>query len=342
MMRRSSVCAVVSFAAAMVLNVTTTRAADPAVTCESGKLKEAGKYASCWLSAESKAVKTGTAADIGKCDSKLASKWSAIETKGAGMCPSQGDQAGVQSDVTGFSTCLAAKLGGQSVGNCFRALPASGQTTSFGPGSDGDVQPGGTLGYEDNGDGTITDLNTGLMWEKKVGFSGGGGPACANETGACANPHDADNVYIWSAASPNYDGGVVTIFLEQLNDRCDQDTTVSCAVDADCAVAGGACGFAGHRDWRLPSIKELHTIADYSVPYPGPTVNAAFEAGNCGPACTDIADPACSCTAPSVYWSSTTQAFAPTVVWFIDFLGGNMLGHNKTSNGFARAVRGGS
>jgi hypothetical protein len=56
-------------------------------------------------------------------------------------------------------------------GDC--RLPATGQTTSYGgPNipfslSDGDVQAGAALSYTDNGDGTVTDNNTGLMWEKK-------------------------------------------------------------------------------------------------------------------------------------------------------------------------------
>ena len=50
------------------------------------------------------------------------------------------------------------------VNTCF---PATGETTPHGPGSDGDVQAGLALSYTDNGDGTITDNNTGLMWEKK-------------------------------------------------------------------------------------------------------------------------------------------------------------------------------
>jgi hypothetical protein len=46
------------------------------------------------------------------------------------------------------------------------AFPATGQTTSYAPGDDGDVQAGAPLSYTDNGDGTITDNNTGRMWEK--------------------------------------------------------------------------------------------------------------------------------------------------------------------------------
>src|SRR5207249_5145188 len=57
--------------------------------------------------------------------------------------------------------------------SCF---PATGQTTCWdssgnvipcaGTGQDGDLQKGAPLSYTDNGDGTITDNNTGLMWEK--------------------------------------------------------------------------------------------------------------------------------------------------------------------------------
>jgi hypothetical protein len=47
-------------------------------------------------------------------------------------------------------------------------LPGTGQTASYAPGDDGDIQAGGALSYTDNGDGTVTDNRTGLTWEKKV------------------------------------------------------------------------------------------------------------------------------------------------------------------------------
>ena len=66
------------------------------------------------------------------------------------------------------------------------AFPATGQTTSYTAGDDGDVQAGAPLSYTDNGDGTITDNNTGLMWEKKS----------ADGT----TIHDKDTQYTWANA----------------------------------------------------------------------------------------------------------------------------------------------
>src|SRR5437016_10972638 len=55
-------------------------------------------------------------------------------------------------------------------------LLATGQTTCWdsngnvipcaGTGQDGELRKGAPLAYVDNGDGTITDVNTGLMWEQ--------------------------------------------------------------------------------------------------------------------------------------------------------------------------------
>jgi len=74
-------------------------------------------------------------------------------------------------------------------------LPATGQTTCWdssgtvipcaGTGQDGDIQAGGPLSYTDNGDGTITDNNTGLVWEK---LSSDG------------SIHDQNMTYVWDNA----------------------------------------------------------------------------------------------------------------------------------------------
>ncbi|MCI0435770.1 MAG: DUF1566 domain-containing protein, partial [Gemmatimonadetes bacterium] len=72
---------------------------------------------------------------------------------------------------------------------------ATGQTTCWdtagtvipcaGTGHDGDIQAGATLAYTDNGDGTITDTNTGRMWEK------------LSDDGSI---HDIDTFYTWANA----------------------------------------------------------------------------------------------------------------------------------------------
>jgi hypothetical protein len=49
--------------AIVFLSVTAAHAADPAVKCESGKLKESSKYAACRLKADAKAVSKAVAAD---------------------------------------------------------------------------------------------------------------------------------------------------------------------------------------------------------------------------------------------------------------------------------------
>lgn len=313
-------------------------AADPALVCQAGKLTAAGKYGGCRLAAESKAAKAGTSPDFSKCDASFEKKFTATETKaGMGVCPSEADRSSIEQRIAYHTDAIAALLAGGSAVDPYS--PASGQTTSYGAGDDGDVEPGATLAYIDNGDGTITDLNTGLMWEKKIG-NPASQTGCTTEAGNCANPHHVGNYYTWSASSPNYDGRVVSIFLNQLNNRCNNDTTVVCTIDADCAVPGGACGFAGHRDWRLPGLKELQSIVDLGRS--APAVDPVFNGASCGALCTDITSPACSCTQSDYYWSSTTYQYGPSRAWFVFFLDGYTFAADKTDNTFVRAVRAGS
>jgi hypothetical protein len=80
-------------------------------------------------------------------------------------------------------------------------LPATGQTTAYTairnngvPSSvavpdDGTVRAGAALAYTDDGDGTITDVNTGLTWEKK----GDGGGL-----------HDQHGAYVWTGDDKSF------------------------------------------------------------------------------------------------------------------------------------------
>jgi hypothetical protein len=216
-----------------------------------------------------------------------------------GICSASACPAQLATCRDELATCRA-QPGGQR-------FPASGQTTSYGPGSDGAVRAGGALSYTDNGDGTITDHNTGLMWEKK------------DDSGGI---HDKDNTYTWwGGVTPGYlmDGTMVTVFLNTLN-------TPPC--------------FAGHCDWRIPNVKELQSIVDYEIPFPDPTVHTAFHNTNCTPGCTVTT---CSCTQSFYYWSSTTCRFTPSSAWYVFFGGGIVFSYGglKTNDFYVRAVRGG-
>jgi hypothetical protein len=232
-------------------------------------------------------------------------------------------------------TAVAAEAAGKACGAAGgRALPASGQVTTKTAGDDGSVRAGAPLRYVDNHDGTITDCVTGLMWEKKVKLDHVREPA---------NLHDADNCYAWRGA-------------------CAMSREAECSVDADCGANGpcvtadcqtaapngltifkwvaqlNAATFAGYGDWRVPNVKELQSLVDYNIVKPA--IAAAF-AGNSCSSCSDLADPACSCTQPENYWSSTTLAPANDGAWVVYFANGTVVFNVKTSTFFVRAVRGG-
>jgi hypothetical protein len=173
------------------------RAQSAAERCEAAKLKLAGKYTLCRLKAEAKAVKSGGAADPSRCDSSLAQKWSAAESSAGGACPTEGDQAAVRDHLAADADVVALELAGAR--------------------------------FVDNGDGTITDTQTHLMWEKK---DDGGGL------------HDRDATYGWKDAT--------SVFLGAVN-----------GVSGDGTVQPG---LGGHNDWRLPNTAELQTIL--AAPYP--------------------------------------------------------------------------
>ena len=265
-----------------------------------------------------------------------------------GGLPACGDDAinvaGEQCDGTdlGGETCVTLGFAGGSLacasclldtsactcGDGGGAFPATGQTTAYGTGSDGDVEAGNTLSYTDNGDGTITDNVTGLMWEKK------------DDSGGI---HDQDNLYTWCVdVSPDngacdngtnsMDGTIVTTFLAALN---------------------GGGGFAGYTDWRIPNYKELTSILDLETV--GPAVDPAFHQSATCTGCTDVTAAACSCMQSNYYWSSTTYqgemegaassappAPGPNVAWSVEFNGGFVIAiFDKISVLYVRAVRGG-
>lgn len=101
-----------------------------------------------------------------------------------------------------IDACEDAALLGSSPAPC-QQFPATGQTTVYRTGDDGDVQAGATLDYTDNGDGTITDNNTGLQWAKKS---------------SDGSIHDVDDTYTWEDAFAVYIAGLNTANFAGHND----------------------------------------------------------------------------------------------------------------------------
>jgi hypothetical protein len=280
----------------------------PAEKCESAKLKEAGKYGFCRLRAETKAIKTGRPPDYSKCDEKFAFKWPTIESAGSGMCPSNGEQTALASFIIQHTDDVSAALAGGPLPECLRSTLPTGQTTSYGVGSDGDSQSGASRFFTDNGDGTITDETTGLMWEKK------------SDDGTI---HDKDNLYSWGMLSSPYTmNGTIVTFLATLN---------------------GGGGFAGHTDWRIPNPNELESLRNLESV--APATFSAFNT-NCTANCT-VTTCSCTYMGPSsiwssVYWSSATNQHSPFRAYAVNFFDGHLVSDLKTLNNLARAVRGGS
>jgi hypothetical protein len=161
--------------------------------------------------------------------------------------------------------------------------------------------------FIDNGDGTVSDLNTGLVWEQKTAGSG------------C--PHCLNDIYTWSASGTAPDGTAFTMFLAALNNGASTDGGASTAITG--------C-FTNHCDWRLPTVVELQGIVD-------PNATGCDTGSPC-------IDPAFGPTQANGYMSATTEAEAPAWAWFVTFNSGwGAFVHDfeKIGNGLVRAVRSG-
>jgi hypothetical protein len=163
--------------------------------------------------------------------------------------------------------------------------------------------------FFDNGDGTVTDNQTGLQWEQKDTAFGSG----VN----LADPHDVDNEYTWSNSSGPPDGPAFTDFLGNLN---------NCTSTNGTAVTNG--GFAGHCDWRLPTSQELDTIHDMTQGF-----------CNGGPLGQPCIDPIFGPTAWHRYWSDTTQDGQPANAWGEYFGTCCYTNSQKINPNYVRAVR---
>lgn len=159
--------------------------------------------------------------------------------------------------------------------------------------------------FVDNGDGTVTDNLTLLVWEKKTNRDLMTNPS---------DPHDADNAYAWGVFGET--GRVFTEFLPALN---------------------GGAGFAGSNGWRLPTLAELQTIL-LSFTCRGPLGQAGCSCPS-NPCVEPALDP--ENTRPSVHWSATVSIGDPSYGWRLWFNDSFIETAQRGLGGSVRAVRGG-
>ena len=170
--------------------------------------------------------------------------------------------------------------------------------------------------FIDNGDGTLSDTKTGLMWEKKTPAGTGGW-------------HDVDNRYTWTDDPVRVlpDGGAFKKFLGHLNGAKSND-----------GVTVTGC-FANHCDWRLPGIDELKEIVDPNAPGCIPFFNGPESTG----ACIDSKFGPTQFDRDAWYWTATTNGDRDTggvFAWVVHF--GDAEARNngsKVRNSYVRAVR---
>jgi hypothetical protein len=209
-------------------------------------------------------------------------------------------------------------------------LPETGQTQcdqgagTLGPcpgspaGQDGSLRPGVTRtgSLTDNGNGTVSDSITGLMWEKLDD----------NNSDAL---HDYNTAFTWYNAFKK---------IRVLNG--DNTGCIASGLPAACCSGSGVgtcTPFLGFTDWRLPSVTELQSIVNYGAV--SPTAYSEFNS-SCAGGCTTTGTP-CSCTQSNYYWSSTTYQGITSNAWLVSFSTGTVGAFPKSNNLYVRAVRGG-
>jgi hypothetical protein len=147
----------------------------------------------------------------------------------------------------------------------------------------------------------VRDNVTGLIWEVKQAKDG---------VKDYSNPHDADNTYTWYDSNSATNGG---------NAGTSGDGTDT----EDFINALNAAAFGGFSDWRMPSVKELSSLINNDIPYPGPTIDATWFPR----------------TGASGYWSSTTYAAFTSIAWRVNFSYGSVPSNAKSNIYYVRAVR---
>lgn len=310
-------------------------AASPAVKCQSGKNRAAGKYATCRHYAEAKlaanADVVGYEAAIDKCVARYVSTWQKLEAQASGDCPSDGDELAIETAIDQCTSNVANSLAGGVLVDCSAELASCASTNlascesavatcqaSLVDPISRPLKTGQTTCYDGNGI-MIACAGTGQDGDLQMGSTRS---YTDNGDGTIT---DARTGLTWEKLAA--DGGI-----HDLGTGYDTTSAVSVKI-----ATLNATMFAGHTDWRLPNRHELESLLsyDHAVPAIDPVFHTACTTG-CSVA-------ACSCTASGPHWTSTTYAidFLHSWTWNVNFLDGETVPTPKWVAYGVRAVRGG-
>ena len=168
-------------------------------------------------------------------------------------------------------------------------VPKTGQKKRYRAGDDGDLKRGvawPVLRLTDNGKGTVKDNLTGLIWLIDAN--------CIN-----TKYPSFDNDFVIG------DGAVTWEHALDFVNGINNDTFPYCN--------------GGYSDWRLPNIKELRSLIDYSTYDPAPPTGHPF----------------INLYSHYNYWSSTTFAYFPNYAWIISMMDGYVdTDYPKDYNGY--------
>lgn len=329
--------------------------ADGAATdrCRAARLEAAAAYGSCRLQAERRLALRG---DIGAfdaaqaaCDDRLATAWQKAADRadddGAACPDASRPLADYRAVMAAHTDALATALAGEALLSCGNGTIDPGEECDRADlggstcGSEGFA--GGVLAcgadctidigacyparFVDHGDGTVSDLETGLTWEKKVGLDG------AFSADDLTRPHDADALVPWAAQCGDGTACQPSPGASAACVAAAGDITACAPCPQGCRPRSGLpgtptawqwlvalndAGFAGHRDWRLPTRDELDSLLTFERAH-GPGVAPALHGRRCGAACTDHGDPDCSCSTART-WTASPSLRAAGRIWTVD------------------------